>query len=106
LGDLYLDKLNKNHLTRTLVHRLERLGYAVTLTPHKSGIGTDNFHDRRLGGSADVCGGRRAMGFECLPDIGLRDGRMAENSESATGMVDRAGSEKVRKTAKKAVSIR
>src|SRR6267154_409106 len=32
LGDLYLDKLNKNHLTRNLVHRLERLGYAVTLT--------------------------------------------------------------------------
>jgi transposase len=31
LGDLYLDKLNKNHLTRNLVHRLERLGYAVTL---------------------------------------------------------------------------
>ena len=27
-----LDKLNKNHLTRNLVHRLERLGYAVTLT--------------------------------------------------------------------------
>ena len=36
LGDLYLDKLNQNHLTRNLVHRLERLGYAVTLTvqPH------------------------------------------------------------------------
>jgi transposase len=32
LGDLYLDKLNKNHLTRSLVHRLERLGYSVTLT--------------------------------------------------------------------------
>jgi transposase len=32
LGDLYLDKLNQNHLTRNLVHRLERLGYAVTLT--------------------------------------------------------------------------
>ena len=32
LGDLYLDKLNKGHLTRNLVHRLERLGYAVTLT--------------------------------------------------------------------------
>jgi transposase len=31
-GDLYLDRLNKNHLTRNLVHRLERLGYAVTLT--------------------------------------------------------------------------
>jgi hypothetical protein len=25
LGDLYLDKLNKHHLTRNLVHRLERL---------------------------------------------------------------------------------
>ena len=35
LGDLYLDKLNKNHLTRNLVHRLERLGYAVTLTPQQ-----------------------------------------------------------------------
>jgi transposase len=31
LGDLYLDKLNKHHLTRNLVHRLERLGYTVTL---------------------------------------------------------------------------
>jgi transposase len=31
LGDLYLDKLNKHHLTRNLVHRLERLGYIVTL---------------------------------------------------------------------------
>jgi hypothetical protein len=30
LGDLYLDKLNQNHLTRNLVHRLERLGYTVT----------------------------------------------------------------------------
>src|SRR5712692_2393880 len=30
-GDLYLDKLNKHHLTRNLVHRLERLGYSVTL---------------------------------------------------------------------------
>jgi hypothetical protein len=32
LGDLYLDKLNKNHHTRNLVHRVERLGYSVTLT--------------------------------------------------------------------------
>jgi transposase len=31
LGDLYLDKLNKHHLTRNLVRRLERLGYRVTL---------------------------------------------------------------------------
>jgi transposase len=31
LGDLYLDKLNKHHLTRNLVHRLERLGYTVQL---------------------------------------------------------------------------
>ena len=30
-GDLYLDKLNKHHLTRNLVHRLERLEYTVTL---------------------------------------------------------------------------
>jgi hypothetical protein len=35
LGDFYLDKLNKNHLTRNLVHRLERLGYSVTLTPQQ-----------------------------------------------------------------------
>jgi transposase len=35
LGDLYLDKLNKHHLTRNLVHRLERLGYTVTLTPEQ-----------------------------------------------------------------------
>lgn len=32
LGDLYLDKLNKSHLTHNLIHRLERLGYVVTLT--------------------------------------------------------------------------
>ena len=31
LGDLYLDNLNKHHLTRNLVRRLERLGYSVTL---------------------------------------------------------------------------
>ena len=31
LGDLYLDRLNKHHLTRNLVHRLERLGFQVTL---------------------------------------------------------------------------
>ena len=31
LGDLYLDKLNKQHLTRNLVRRLERLGFQVTL---------------------------------------------------------------------------
>src|SRR6202166_297239 len=35
LGDLYLDKVNKNHLTRNLVHRLERLGYSVTLAPQQ-----------------------------------------------------------------------
>jgi transposase len=33
LGDLYLDKLNKHHLTRNLVNRLECLGYQVTLQP-------------------------------------------------------------------------
>ena len=32
LGDLYLDKLNKHHLTRNLIHGLEQLGYTVTLT--------------------------------------------------------------------------
>jgi transposase len=31
LGDLYLDNLNKPHLTRNLVRRLERLGFDVTL---------------------------------------------------------------------------
>jgi transposase len=31
LGDLHLDNLNKHHLTRNLVRRLERLGYSVTL---------------------------------------------------------------------------
>jgi transposase len=36
LGDLYLDKLNTNQVTRNLVHRLERLGYAVTLTHQQS----------------------------------------------------------------------
>lgn len=35
LGDLYLDKLNAHHLTRNLVHRLERLGFNVTLTPQQ-----------------------------------------------------------------------
>jgi transposase len=32
LRDLYLDNLHKHHLTRNLVHRLERLDYTVTLT--------------------------------------------------------------------------
>jgi hypothetical protein len=27
---IFLDKLNKHHLTRNLIRRLERLGYAVT----------------------------------------------------------------------------
>ena len=31
LGDVYLDNLNKHHVTRNLINRLERLGYAVTL---------------------------------------------------------------------------
>ena len=31
LGDRYLDKVNKHHLTRNLVHRLEHLGFQVTL---------------------------------------------------------------------------
>ena len=31
LGDLYLDRLSKDHLARNLIHRLQRLGYAVTL---------------------------------------------------------------------------
>jgi transposase len=31
LGDAYLDKRNKHQLTRNLIHRLERLGYKVTL---------------------------------------------------------------------------
>jgi len=31
LGDLYLDKLNKQHLKRNLVRRLERLGFRATL---------------------------------------------------------------------------
>lgn len=31
LGDLYLDKLNKNTLARNLVRRLERLGYEVSV---------------------------------------------------------------------------
>ena len=31
LGDAYLDQLSKKHLTRTLVRRLERLGYSVKL---------------------------------------------------------------------------
>ena len=31
LGDVYLDNLNKHHVTRNLVNRLERLGYAVML---------------------------------------------------------------------------
>ena len=35
LGDLYLDKLNTHQVTRTLVHRLERLGYVVTLAPQQ-----------------------------------------------------------------------
>jgi transposase len=38
LGDLYLDKLNQHHLTRNLIHRLERLGYSVTLTPRNQAM--------------------------------------------------------------------
>lgn len=38
LGDLYLDKLNAHHLTRNLVHWLERLGYTVTLTPQEKAV--------------------------------------------------------------------
>jgi hypothetical protein len=30
-GDLYLDRLNKHHLARNLIHRLQRLGYTVAL---------------------------------------------------------------------------
>jgi transposase len=33
LGDLYLDQLNKHRLAQSLMHRLHRLGYAVTLQP-------------------------------------------------------------------------
>ena len=36
LGDLYLDRLNAHHLTRNLVHRLERLGFNVTLAPQQN----------------------------------------------------------------------
>ena len=36
LGDLYLDRLNAHHLTRNLVHRLERLGFNVILTPQQN----------------------------------------------------------------------
>jgi transposase len=35
LGDLYVDKLNQNHLPRHLVHCLERLGYSAALTPQQ-----------------------------------------------------------------------
>jgi len=35
LGDLYLDKLNQHRVTRNLIHRLERLGYSMTLTPQE-----------------------------------------------------------------------
>ncbi len=38
LGGLYLDQLNKNPLTRNLVHRLERLGYAVIRTLQKKAV--------------------------------------------------------------------
>jgi len=30
-----LDKLNQNHFTRNLVHRLESLGYSVALAPQQ-----------------------------------------------------------------------
>jgi transposase len=33
LGDAYLDKLSKTHLTRNLLRRLDRLGYHVTIEP-------------------------------------------------------------------------
>jgi hypothetical protein len=52
LGDLYLDKLNKNHLTRNLVYRPGTFGLrGHTDAPTTSSIGGDNFHDSRLEGS-------------------------------------------------------
>jgi len=33
LGDAYLDKLSKTQLTRSLVRRLDRLGYQVSIRP-------------------------------------------------------------------------
>lgn len=38
LGDIHLRELNNNHLARNLVHRLERLGYSVTLTPQRIAV--------------------------------------------------------------------
>jgi transposase len=35
LGDLYLDKLNKNHLTHNFGSSTERLGHSVTLAPQQ-----------------------------------------------------------------------
>src|SRR6202158_4474942 len=48
LGDVYLDKRNKHQLTRNLVHRLERLGYNVTLAQKAAKPRRTNrdFHDR------------------------------------------------------------
>ena len=46
------------------------------------------------------------MGFECQSEIGLRDGKVAENSESAVGMLEESGRERVGKRQKKAVSMR
>ena len=58
LGDLFLDKLNKNHLTRNLVHRFGTLGLlSYPHTTGKSGINHDNFHDRDCVKRA-VCPGR------------------------------------------------
>jgi transposase len=48
LGDLYLDKLNKHHLTRNLIHRLERFGlfgYADPSKPRNRGNRSIDFRD-------------------------------------------------------------
>ena len=69
LGDLYLDKLNKNHLTRNLVHRPERLGYAVTLTLQQKAAWAETiFMTGGLKEAAGVCGGRGRCGrlWNCM----------------------------------------
>ena len=45
--DLYLDKLNKSHLTHNLIHRLERLGYLVTLTLQQQAANITNYYSVR-----------------------------------------------------------
>ena len=80
-----------------IVASLDRKRLGQDTSPWKKSR-SEAFSMRRLGGSRwRLRRTRCAMGFECMSEIGLRDGRLAENSESGVGMVEVAGSERIGK---------